>query len=235
MTAIAAARRAVVVVLIGGWSVASTACGGTVRPEASAQPAATVARALPRSSPGSRPPGEAHATDPGPAPGVPIVSGRNVNQPASVGDPTAVDIPSIGVRSTLSRLGIAPDGAAQVPADPQRAGWFSGGARPGDDGPAVILGHIDSRTGPAVFYRLHQLVPGATVTVTTTSGRRVAFTVERVQQVSKQAFPTADVYGPAFGRQLRLVTCGGSFDRSKGHYTDNVIVYLTAAKGSGRS
>ncbi len=166
--------------------------------------------------------------------GVPEASGRNVNDVATVGEPKALEIPSIGVKSDLLRLGIAPDGTAQVPGDPQRAGWFSGGARPGDEGPAVILGHIDSRTGPAVFYRLRELVPGAKVTVDTASGGRVAFTVDRVQQVAKNAFPTGEVYGPAFGRQLRLITCGGSFDQSKGHYRDNVIVYLTASKRPGR-
>ncbi len=141
-----------------------------------------------------------------------------------------MEIPSIGVRSALQPLGLAPDGTAQVPDDPQRAGWFTGGSRPGDLGPAVILGHIDSRTGPAVFYRLHDVQPGATVTVATAPGHRVAFTVDRVRQVSKDAFPTAEVYGPAFGRQLRLITCGGTFDRTKGHYRDNVIVFLTTIR-----
>jgi sortase (surface protein transpeptidase) len=162
------------------------------------------------------------------------VSGRNVNQPASVGAPTAIDIPSIGVRSPLLRLGVAADGTAQVPSDPQRAGWFTGGPRPGEEGPAVILGHIDSRTSPAVFYRLHELRPGANVIVHADSGASVRFTVDRLEQVAKDAFPTAEVYGPAFGAQLRLITCGGSFDRSKGHYTDNVIVFLTADRSAGR-
>ncbi|MDQ6696256.1 MAG: sortase [Actinomycetota bacterium] len=138
------------------------------------------------------------------------------------------------MRSDLLQLGTAPDGTAQVPADPQRAGWFSHSARPGDEGPAVILGHIDSKTGPAVFYRLRELVAGATVIVDTASGRRVAFTVNRVEQVAKDAFPTNEVYGPAFGRQLRLITCGGTFDRSKGHYRDNVIAFLTAKKRPGQ-
>ena len=150
-------------------------------------------------------------------------------------EPASVDIPSIGVRSDLLRLGLAADGTAQVPSDPQRAGWFSGGPRPGEEGPAVILGHIDSRTGPAVFYRLHALAPGATVTVNTVSGQRVGFTVDRVEQVSKRSFPTAEVYGPAFGRQLRLITCGGTFDFAKGHYTDNVIVFLTATRKGART
>jgi hypothetical protein len=78
------------------------------------------------------------------------------------------------------------------------------------------------------------LRPGANVIVHADSGASVRFTVDRLEQVAKDAFPTAEVYGPAFGAQLRLITCGGSFDRSKGHYTDNVIVFLTADRSAGR-
>lgn len=216
--------RRLLVGLLGGVSCLLPACGSPPQ-KAASLPRPTV---MPSSTSTSPPP--TASTDKG----VPEASGRNVNDIASAGDPKAVEIPSIGVRSDLLRLGKASDGTAQVPADPQRAGWFSGGARPGDEGPAVILGHIDSRTGPAIFFRLHELVPGAQVTVDTARGGRVEFTVDRVEQVAKNAFPTGEVYGPAFGRQLRLITCGGSFDRSKGHYRDNVIVFLTASKRPGQ-
>jgi len=156
----------------------------------------------------------------------PVRSGANVNSTPSVGEPTAITIASIGVQSELVPLGLAQDGTAEVPEDPQIAGWFTGGPRPGDEGPAVIAGHVDTQTGPAVFAQLKQLAPGDEVDVSTTTGT-VRFIVDRREQVAKDDFPTARVYGPAPGRQLRLVTCGGSFDRSSGHYRDNVVVWLT--------
>ncbi len=224
----APALRRAAAVLTGAMACLLPACGSPSQPAAAVpRPRATV-RSTALTSTGSTTPATSSADK-----GVPEASGRNVNEAASVGAPKALEIPSIGVRSDLLQLGIAPDGTAQVPGDPQRAGWFSRSSRPGDEGPAVILGHIDSKTGPAVFFRLHELVAGATVIVDTASGRRVAFTVNRVEQVSKDAFPTNEVYGPVFGRQLRLITCGGSFDRSTGHYRDNVIAFLTAKKRPG--
>lgn len=199
-------------------------------------PRATAVTAHARSS---RPPvPEKSTTAPAGATGaLRHASGQNTNQPTSIGDPTGITIEAIGVHSGLERLGVADDGTAQVPKDPQVAGWFSAGTRPGDAGPAVILGHIDSKTGPAVFYRLHELRAGDSVTVTTPSGP-VSFTVDRTEQVAKDHFPTAAVYGPVPDPELRLVTCGGSFDESTGHYVDNVIVFLSAqgvtAAGSAR-
>ena len=224
--------RRTAVVLVGAALLLPIGCGSPFRPSTSAAPDATTVAPIDKQQPSTTQP---VAASPKAPKGVPEASGQNVNEPPSVGVPKALTIASIGVRSTLQPLGLAPDGTAQVPDDPQRAGWFTGGARPGDAGPAVILGHIDSRTGPAVFYRLHDLRHGATVTVDTTAGKHIDFTVDHVEQVPKNAFPTADVYGPAFGRQLRLITCGGTFDRTKGHYRDNVIVYLTAKKAAGRT
>ena len=107
------------------------------------------------------------------------------------------------------------------------AGWYEGGTRPGDPGSAVILGHVDSTSGPAVFYRLRELRPGDRVEVVRAGGSRVAFTVDRVEQYPKRRFPTAEVYYPTLGPKLRLVTCGGAFDDATGHYTDNVIVFAS--------
>lgn len=224
--------RLVAVVGIGTALTLTSACGGSTRPIASAKPRASAGSAATATT--AAPPSTTATPAPDSGGDAPEVSGRNVNADRSVGAPTAVEIPSIKVRSSLLKLDTAPDGTAEVPADPQLAGWFSGGTRPGDEGPAVILGHIDSKTGPAVFYRLRDLVAGAKATITTASGRRIEFTVDRVVEVAKREFPTSAVYGPAFGRQLRLITCGGTFDRSKGHYTDNVIAYLTASKRAGQ-
>ena len=144
--------------------------------------------------------------------------------------PVRVEIPAIGVATRLQRLGRAGDGTIEVPHGPDKwdvAGWYKDGTRPGDPGSAVILGHVDSTSGPAVFYRLRELRRGDRVEVVRAGGSRVTFTVQRVEQYPKRRFPTADVYYPTLEPMLRLVTCGGAFDRSTHHYTDNVIVFAS--------
>jgi sortase (surface protein transpeptidase) len=141
--------------------------------------------------------------------------------------PAAIGIPGIGVRSELVHLGITSDGRAEVPEDYGVAGWFSGGGRPGWVGPTVILGHVDSSTGPAVFYRLRDLAPGDVVEVTTASGTLARYVVERTEQVSKDEFPTFAVFGATQQDVLRLVTCAGEFDRGERSYTDNFVVHAT--------
>jgi sortase (surface protein transpeptidase) len=141
--------------------------------------------------------------------------------------PVRVAIPKIGVASSLDRLGRAPDRTVQVPSRWEVAGWYARGPRPGDPGSAVILGHVDSKRGPAVFFRLHQLRPGDAVTITRTDGSSVRFVVERTEQYPKDRFPTDDVYDPTLTPALRLVTCGGEFDATAGHYRSNVLVFAT--------
>ncbi|MCW2918870.1 MAG: peptidase sortase [Actinomycetia bacterium] len=141
--------------------------------------------------------------------------------------PVEVSIPSIGVRSRLDALAMDAQGVLSPPPEPARAGWFSGGVRPGDPGPAVIAGHVDSRTGSAVFTKLATLRPGAAVIVTDTTGRTVTFTVDLVRTYPKAGFPTSDVYGATPDAELRLITCGGDFDHSRGHYNDNVVAYAS--------
>jgi sortase (surface protein transpeptidase) len=144
--------------------------------------------------------------------------------------PVRVEIPAIGVATRLQRLGRAGDGTIEVPHGPDKwdvAGWYKDGTRPGDPGSAVILGHVDSTSGPAVFYRLRELRRGDRVEVVRAGGSRVTFTVQRVEQYPKRRFPTAEVYYPTLEPMLRLVTCGGAFDRSTGHYIDNVIVFAS--------
>jgi Sortase domain len=147
--------------------------------------------------------------------------------------PVAVEIPSIGVSSRLIRLGLHADGTMEVPRDYGVAGWFTGGAMPGEDGPAVISGHVDSRSGPAVFYRLGDLGPGDTVRVLRADGDWLAFRVTGSARYAKAEFPTEAVFGPVTGPVLRLVTCGGPFDRSTGHYLDNLVVTAVPAGRPG--
>ena len=138
--------------------------------------------------------------------------------------PVRVEIPSIGVASRLVRLGLNADGTMEVPRDYGLAGWFTGGVMPGQDGPAVISGHVDSRSGPAVFYRLRDLRRGDTIRVQRADGDWVAFEVTTTARYAKAEFPTDAVFGPVTGPVLRVITCGGQFDRSSGHYLDNVVV-----------
>lgn len=143
--------------------------------------------------------------------------------PASVA--VAVDIPAIGVQSGLERLGLNRDGSVAVPRSYQRAGWYEGSASPGQDGPTVILGHVDSYRGPGVFFRLGALRPGDVVRVHRADGRTETYTITGVREYPKDRFPTFAVYGPADIPVIRLVTCGGGFDSSSGHYLANIIAF----------
>jgi hypothetical protein len=135
--------------------------------------------------------------------------------------PVRVEIPAIGVSSSLVRLGLNPDRTMEVPGDFQVAGWFTGAPQPGQLGPAVIAGHVDSRTGPAVFYRLRDLRPGDQIRVVRADRRVVRFKVDSLASYPKQSLPPDAVYGATTTPALRLITCAGSFDRSSRSYRDN--------------
>jgi len=139
--------------------------------------------------------------------------------------PVRLRIPAAHVDTALQSLGRNPDGTIAVPSDPDVAGWYAQGPRPGQPGPAVILGHVDSATGPAVFFRLDRLSPGDAITVDSADGSTRSFRVTGVTRVPKNRFPTDLVYLPTLQPVLRLVTCGGSFDRTARSYRDNVIVF----------
>ncbi len=168
------------------------------------------------------------AATPGPATappptGIPQATLSSID--AEAADPMRVYAEAIGVDAPIIPLGLDGSGALEVPDDVDDTGWWTGGPEPGEQGPAVIAGHVDSTRGPAVFYRLGELQPGDLVDVIRTDGSRVEFTVQRIERHTKAAFPTESVYAPTAGAELRLVTCGGAFDRSSGHYVDNVIVF----------
>jgi sortase (surface protein transpeptidase) len=148
-------------------------------------------------------------------------------RPLARSAPVKIRIPGIGVNAPVMKLGRDADGTVQVPplAAHNLTGWYRYGPSPGQRGPAVILGHVDSATGISVFYYLKNLHAGDTVLVTLADGKVAAFAVDGLQRVAKDAFPTASVYGKARYPSLRLITCGGPFDQATGHYTDNIIVY----------
>jgi Sortase domain len=144
--------------------------------------------------------------------------------------PVALDVPKIGVHTTgLVDLGLTRAGALEVPKDAVTAGWYRLGPVPGEPGPAVIAAHVNYAKVPGVFSRLHETAVGDTATVTRADGRTVKFTVYRVERFPKDAFPTKDVYGNTDGPELRLVTCGGDFDRAAHSYRDNIVVYARLA------
>jgi hypothetical protein len=152
--------------------------------------------------------------------------------PVEAALPVTLIIPAIGVRTRLVRLGRTASGALQVPATTSVAGWYTGSPRPGELGAAVIAGHVDSYLGPGVFFRLRLLRPGDLILVRRADGSLAAFGVYAVRTQAKVRFPTAAVYGPTPAAELRLITCGGTFDPATGHYLSNVIVFAVAVHWS---
>jgi LPXTG-site transpeptidase (sortase) family protein len=145
--------------------------------------------------------------------------------------PVQLRIPKIGAVSSLVQLGLNPDGTVQVPpvSQPMQAGWYAGGAAPGEVGPAVLLGHVDGDRQEGVFFRLHELAVGDDVDITRADGVVLHFTVTKTTEVSKDAFPTDAVYGRTGDPELRLITCGGSFNSAAHSYVDNIVVYAKLA------
>jgi sortase (surface protein transpeptidase) len=144
--------------------------------------------------------------------------------PAPLGAPTRVTIPAIGVDASLVPVGLKPDGSMQTP-DFGLAAWYDLGPKPGEPGPAVVLAHVDSKAnGPDVFYRLRELKPGDQVTVTYAESTKT-FAVTAREEAAKTRLPTARIWNGATKPVLRLITCGGAFDRKAGSYLDNIIVY----------
>lgn len=143
--------------------------------------------------------------------------------------PVAVDIPRIGARSSLVELGLKQDRSLEVPpvSQPMQAGWYRNGPTPGEPGPAVILGHVDGSGSEGIFYRLGQLKPNDVINVQREDGTVARFAVQHVDRAPKSNFPTAAVYGSTPDPQLRVITCGGAFDRKAHSYLDNVIVFAT--------
>lgn len=156
------------------------------------------------------------------------------DKPLGPSAPTGLDIPDISLHVRgIAHLGLTASGALETPplAHVNEVGWYEYGPTPGQRGSAVLAGHVDSATQQAIFYRLHELHRGDTVSVTRADDSTVTFTVDSVVEVPKAHFPTDSVYGDPGYPALRLITCGGRFDRATGHYLANIIVFahLTVA------
>jgi len=161
-------------------------------------------------------------------PGPLVVEAVPVPTVAELPPPSRVRIPAIGVDSALESLDVDQAGALKGPVDYGKAGWYAGGIAPGEVGPAVIAGHVDSAGGPAVFYRLRDLKPGDGIEVAR-GDQWVKFRVVASERYPKSQFPTDRVYRPTPVPELRLITCGGTFDRNRRSYEDNIVVYAVAA------
>ena len=156
------------------------------------------------------------------------LAGRGAAVPAvSLVRPVHLDIPRIAVATRLMRLGLTADRELQVPALSHEgtAGWYDLGPVPGDVGPAVLAGHVDSDIGPAVFYGLSALRPGDRLRVDRSDHRTAVFSVDRVTAFAKSRFPTKAVNGETRDAELRLITCGGTYDPARGGYQSNVVVF----------
>lgn len=147
--------------------------------------------------------------------------------PGLTGPPTRLKVEAIGVDTPLETLRLDSAGELTPPTDFAKAGWYADGTGPGDTGPAVLAGHVDSKRGPAVFYNLRKLVAGDRIEVVR-GGETITFTVTSAAWYPKSKFPTEAVYGATPDRQLRLITCGGVFDHSLRSYKDNLVVYAVA-------
>ncbi|MFC4590489.1 class F sortase [Sphaerisporangium corydalis] len=148
---------------------------------------------------------------------------------ASAAVPKRLDIPSLNMKAPLMKLGLAGDGEVELPPfeKPLTAGWYDQSVVPGESGASVIIGHVDTKTAPAVFYRLREVRKGAVVKVLRSDGKVAQYKVDSVEQVAKDRFPSERVY---VEDGLRLVTCGGVFDRKTHEYLDNIIVYASRLK-----
>ena len=156
------------------------------------------------------------------------VSPVPIESPFARSIPSRLEIPSINLDTTfVSPLGLLPDQTIAVPDNYTQVGWYSGGSTPGENGPAVILGHVDSLDGPAVFYALGQLSEGDEIKVSRQDGTTATFYVTKLQRYPQINFPTLEVYGPTDGPTLRLVTCTGTFDKGVQKYSHNLVVYAT--------
>ncbi|MET9255075.1 class F sortase [Streptomyces sp. NPDC003717] len=139
--------------------------------------------------------------------------------------PTRLTIASLGVSSSLERLGLDDHDVMETPGDPDKAGWYERGATPGTRGPAVIAGHVTWNGRKAVFFDLAKLRPGQRVDVARADGSTAEFTVTRTDQYPKDRFPSLEVYANTDHAELRLITCGGAYSDAEHHYSDNVVVY----------
>lgn len=205
--AAAVARAAAATVAAAALALSLAGCGGPI-----AAPGAAAS---------------SHSDDAGDAGRIQIPFSASPAPPVTGVVVTHIDIPAIGVSSDIELLGLDPKGALIPPADFNKAGWYQGGVLPGQVGPAIIAGHVDSVTAPAVFVNLKSMTPGTKIMVTLSDGGVLTFVATRSESALKSQFPSSAVYGEVPTPQLRLITCGGVFNPKVGHYDENLVVFAS--------
>lgn len=155
-----------------------------------------------------------------------IPEGSSVEQ-LTVEAPLRLQIPAIGVDTDIEWVGVDDEGNMDVPSTYESTAWYQRGPRPGMVGNSVIAGHLDSKTGPAVFYRLGDLQPGDEIIVITHDGEELRFAVDGAQRFESATAPVADIFGASSGRHLNLITCEGNFDTNAGQYDERLVVFTT--------
>jgi hypothetical protein len=224
-----AVALAALLVLAGAAAVVVGLTSQAHAPQPPASAAATTSTAIPATPPAAT----TSPTSTSDSPASQLAPGAVPPLPAA--QPTRLAIPALGVTSDLLQLGQNPDGTVEVPplSKDSKAGWYRYSPTPGELGPSVLLGHVDSAEyGAGVFFRLGALRPGDTVEVTRADHTVATFRVTRVARYPKDAFPTLDVYGNTDDAELRLITCGGAFDASARSYVDNIVAYAALVSSS---
>ena len=227
-----AAAVTAVLLVIGVLALVLGLRGQSGPPQPAAAPAASSATTSPStSSPATTAPTASAPTTAPSATGTPSATapsapGKQIGQFIAASAPTGIEIPSIGVKSSsFVDLGLAADGSITVPGTADEVGFYTGGPTPGQLGPAVLAAHVDSTKGPGIFYKLGAVKAGDLVKVSRADGTTTTFVVDKVASYPKDQFPTEEVYRGDFDKsEIRLVTCGGTFDKVK-HYLDNVVVF----------
>src|ERR1051326_588384 len=151
----------------------------------------------------------------------------SMTAPMPESEPVSIEIPSLGVTSKVMALGLRPDGSMEVPPGAYPAGWYTAAPTPGELGPAIIAGHVNWNGEQGVFFELHKMTPGDEITVRRRDSSTARFRIDDVAQYPKNEFPTEAVYGNIDHAGLRLITCGGDFDKSAHSYVDNIVVYAS--------
>jgi sortase (surface protein transpeptidase) len=142
--------------------------------------------------------------------------------------PTHISVPSVGIDASVTSVGKDASGGIQMP--PLFAwttGWYNLSPTPGEKGPAIIVGHVDTYKGVSVFWNLRNIQPGAIIQINRQDGKVAKFKVDSLKQFPQNAFPTKEVYGNINYSGIRLITCGGAFDKGSGQYTQNTVVYAS--------
>lgn len=226
-----AAAVAVALLLVGVVTLVLGFQGSSGPPQPRAAVPLATATVNPETSPSATVRAEASSTRRGPVaeratPAPTKAPVTRIGRFLAASAPTILDIPSVGIHSSnFVNLQVAKDGTLDVPGSANEVGFYTDGPTPGQLGPAVIAAHVDSKTGPGIFYNLGAVKPGADIHITRRDKSRTTFVVDKVALYPKDQFPTQDVYYGNFTKpEIRLVTCGGTFDRVK-HYLDNVVVF----------